>query len=1556
MGWLIYIVGLLILFGQDVQGHLHLYYMDQTNNNGLYYDCLYYKVVNHTIQAFGIKDDLKTWYQVIPYCIRPFSETEKVYNEGTKGEVLAIFTFQELRRQQVTTSDLLSWSASIDLVELYDEYLDVPSNVSLRLQKFYNCSVPWFGTFCQYTFNISLSLNIIVNKTFTDKRFTNKSAITCYLHLDCDRGPAPACLDWREICDRKVDCLGNDADEMNCFELEINECKENEYRCHNGICIPEEFLGEGYFYSDCIDGTDENTLFAHRHTKCSKTPGYWCEESTHRKNPQSFVCGDGEITDDSNLEGGLQCNNERNVIIKRSLFSYVEHSQLSYNCWFLLLCSMASNLYLNGDFNYYNIPKCTTLCDDNGDEGCNISMADTCQTIFVIFPQRPIIHGHVSLVYLTNKTIFSSYGEISIFPDYVCYDVKKCPFLPSNSILNINGTTCRSTQELNLLAFTDIINLFQSCLIIIENEHEINHNRSTLFQCPGTTKYISTHRVFDGISDCYKGTDEQDVDACQWNHKHRFKCSTEQKCISFILVQNDKKDCREGEDETTSISQQITFQNLCNGYVHLQPTMIDGFIETDETHCDNWPCNNLYTRCDGAWNCPNGIDELNCLPSTCPPDTHECISPITTKVICLPYHQAGNGIVDCLGSTDEREYCRLQKPQRHQMRYKCWNDTSCVYNIHVCMEGVCFIEEKIYCSPDIEYVLNRLNEDEKLKFPVYKYFMLDHLKTNLSSSMVKKKDSIELISNSIVRLTADQENMALNKTFTIKQTETCNRGILIYVGISLKIHCLCPPSYFGDRCQYQSQRVSLTLQFSRKCTPTCYGVFGIIISLIDQDNIIHAYEQLTYLSTYECEKKFFTYLLFQSRPKNITKKYIVRIDAYSKINLTYYASWILPVQFLFLPVNRISAHLIIPSHPVNSFKHCPVFCDYGRCFAYINSPNEYFCLCNSGWSGINCTISYKSDCSADAKCLGKINNQSMCLCPVEKYGSHCRLQSICQNRTCKNGGQCISENERVSRNSFICLCPIGYSGPTCETIQTKVHISFIDIEIPSSLLVHFITVQTEYDPIRTIINAKIPFDQNEAIVEISTLFHIIIAQISNEYYLTYVNTNNTPSSVSIVQMKMEQRCLHVLKLFNNETVAKYSLLHRVKYYHLFCKNKSQLKCFYDKEAFMCLCNEEGHANCFPFDFNIKYTCKTYGDCQNNARCFSDRPNCPFSTFCVCEDCFYGSKCQFTTKGFGLSLDAILGYQIQPHLSINHQPNIVKITIALTIIMLVIGLVNSILSTITFQRKTKNESGCRQYLLATSIVSLFSTFIFSIKLLMLILSQMSIITNIIILRISCVSIDFLLRLIPIIIDWLNASVAIDRALSLIMSTKYDKNQSRRAVKWAIISILLFTMGSILHDPINRQLIEDEEENRRWCLIQYSSSLQIYNSAINIFHFLVPFIINLVTAIIIIFVAARSRAAAQQQQTYQQHLKEQFHRHNHLIVSSMILVIFATPRLIISFMSGCMKSARNPALYLVGYFISFIPPSLTFLVFVVPSESYTNEFYAATKRFRTLIGRQ
>ena len=48
---------------------------------------------------------------------------------------------------------------------------------------------------------------------------------------------SPSCLDWSEICDGKIDCIGGNVDEEYCWQLEIHQCNENEYQCSNGQCI-----------------------------------------------------------------------------------------------------------------------------------------------------------------------------------------------------------------------------------------------------------------------------------------------------------------------------------------------------------------------------------------------------------------------------------------------------------------------------------------------------------------------------------------------------------------------------------------------------------------------------------------------------------------------------------------------------------------------------------------------------------------------------------------------------------------------------------------------------------------------------------------------------------------------------------------------------------------------------------------------------------------------------------------------------------------------------------------------------------------------------------------------------------------------------------------------------------------------------------------------------------------------------------------------------------------------------------------------------------------------
>jgi hypothetical protein len=371
-----------------------------------------------------------------------------------------------------------------------------------------------------------------------------------------------------------------------------------------------------------------------------------------------------------------------------------------------------------------------------------------------------------------------------------------------------------------------------------------------------------------------------------------------------------------------------------------------------------------------------------------------------------------------------------------------------------------------------------------------------------------------------------------------------------------------------------------------------------------------------------------------------------------------------------------------------------------------------------------------------------------------------------------------------------------------------------------------------------------------------------------------------------------------------------------------------------------------------------FDCFGQSECENDGQCFQDHPDCPQRSICKCQPCFYGQRCQFSTSGFGLSLDAIIGYHILPEVNIVLQPAIVKFTLALTIIFMVTGLINGILSIITFKNKSIREVGCGLYLLGSSIATLLTTILFGLKFGILFLAQLTMISNQSFLQIQCISLDFILRVFLCMDQWLNACVAVERAMTTIKGTRFNKKTSKKAAKLVIVILSIVVVGSCIHEPIYRHLIyeennDDDKMKRIWCTVSYPSGLQVYNYIIHICHFFGPFLINLISAVILIVKQSEQRTTIHIQRSYKKILREQFQQHKHLLTAPVILVILALPRLIIAFASKCMKSSDDSWLYLVGYFISFIPPMLTFIVYILPSKFYKKEFQKSAEQFRSKI---
>ncbi|CAF1102168.1 unnamed protein product [Adineta ricciae] len=160
------------------------------------------------------------------------------------------------------------------------------------------------------------------------------------------------------------------------------------------------------------------------------------------------------------------------------------------------------------------------------------------------------------------------------------------------------------------------------------------------------------------------------------------------------------------------------------------------------------------------------------------------------------------------------------------------------------------------------------------------------------------------------------------------------------------------------------------------------------------------------------------------------------------------------------------------------------------------------------------------------------------------------------------------------------------------------------------------------------------------------------------------------------------------------------------------------------------------------------------------------------------------------------------------------------------------------------------------------------------------------------------------------QWLAACVACERAVTAIQGVRFIKHKSTQTAKIIIIILLIFNIGTTIHDPIHRRLIDEEDnesgEKRIWCITTYPSRLQTFDHFMNTCNFFVPFVINFVSVAILIIKKSYLQASTQTRKRFLHLFREQIHQHQHLLIAPIALIVLALPRLIISYVSRCMES--------------------------------------------------
>ena len=1470
----------------------NLYHTDRSSiMNVVGHDCLYY-VRESSIEGFN---------SLTPFCLRPLAiESSDDDEKLCYGKRI---TFEQLKANNVTISDLFQWNAVIEIIDLYQKYLRFPHLVN-DSQLYCNCSLSSrFGKSCQYDIEIEDGQK---NYRFTGfvlySRFIRRNNdlilddATCFIGLQCQTNLV--CLDWRQICNGIVDCdHGEDEPEELCLQMESNQCHpEKEFRCQNGHCIPISIGFSTTTTGFCLDRSDAyNDIYQSSEEYlaeiCLHEEPLTCDETNHGW--KKFSCNNGQYISFSDLTAkiGQTCSNDCHLVYLRKIFS-TDHPD---ECWETLIC-------LSGfDYLYSGL-----ICSK---KDIQLNIEESCPKEF-FFPKNSVVYSFVFFFYdqLTDRLNYSG-------PTYICYKKEYCPnyIFPSSTISKAN-LTCFSVNQRSFSwknFYEDIIELFRPCFSSM-----ISINNPLLFKCHLSHSLISISRVKDKKKDCFYNEDEDStINLCSLNKNDIFHClSNRNECIRQSLVGDNQYDCIDGSDEyfqaghyenmdllrkfrplnERTLPEIYPFEELCDHVVN-RHLFSQQSKETDETDCEYWPysCYSNYTKCNQIWNCPNGHDELNCDNQYndhirkvfhCKSDEHYCIQLSNNNDIngnCIDLNRTGDGKMDCIGGTDEQfdSICVEKYPMDFQRRFHCLNSSLCIRIDQIC-DGISdcpFEDDELVCSSLFQNNSSTFHCRNSPEHPVIqcdKYSpnnqyckSKEHLwfcdlrpeprKMKLSSGMDFEEyppidSNIQLVSYQRSNLNQQliiPEKLQISLLNNNLHLSLCKLGYLIKSLSTNHSFCFCPPPYYGTFCEYQSERLTILLGIQTRYLMNVLTVFRLMISLLNENQVIQSNDEIVF--TYDEVRGESMYLidLILERMTNLslyqrTKSKYVRIDSYiiKNISVQYISSWLFDISFPFLPGNRLAAVLLLVNESFTAM-YCRKRCgSHGKCMHYINWKEKEYCWCDQGWFGEHCqsrsssNLCQSTSCSPHSYCIiiNEEKKQTKCLCPLGKSGDQCYItHDPCSSNPCLRGGICLPLDER--NLEYKCKCKEGVSGRLCLESSMHLNISIESTRIDFSFIPVMIFIFG--DSYGNVFNQQTRVLHTD--VKLPTTLQIYVANrqfgfvrmfynfSKNSYYLISLHRKIIGGFMN-TSVKSENLCENVNDLFNKTVLNEYSYLKRLKLYHLPCQQNHKLRCFFD-EYRMCICTRMHHSDCHLFSH--QYGVCDY--CKNNGLCLTQKPNVDQWKYrCLCADCSFGSFCQFATGNYFITLDILIGIDMKTgNSSFNEQPTLVHLTLAFLLFLLFLNIIFNTPSIFVFSKKKFRQVGCDLYLFYLTVVSEIGLILLLLRFLYMLIIQMYMIENILFLRIGCKSLEYLIRLIPSVFDWLTVCISIERAYTVIKDVQFTKIVALKTLKmarWIIFGVFVINILTTLHRPFYLKLVDeitvnDEPRGHPWCVLDFQRCL-------------------------------------------------------------------------------------------------------------------------------------